>query len=108
MFKKIFHFLKPLFRNYYLMVGLAFIVWMVFFDSNNLIVQFQNRRVLKNLVQQKQFYENEIIRNKAMVRDLTNPKDTRALEKYGREKYLMKRPNEEIFLIVKEEPKKDR
>jgi cell division protein FtsB len=107
MFKRIIDWLKPLVRNYYLMTGLVFVVWMIFFDSNNMISQFRNRRDLKELVQQKQFYVNEITKNKAMVRDLTNPKDKSALEKFAREKYLMKRPNEEIFLIVKDSTEKD-
>lgn len=84
------------------MTGLVFVVWMIFFDSNNMISQYRNRRDLKELVQQKQFYVTEIAKNKTLVHDLTNPKDKSALEKFAREKYLMKKPNEEIFLIVKD------
>ena len=102
MFKKIINWLKPLVKNYYLMTGLVFVVWMIFFDSNNMISQYRNRHDLKELVQQKQFYVDEITKNKAMVHDLTNLKDKSALEKFAREKYLMKKPNEEIFLIVKD------
>jgi cell division protein FtsB len=107
MFKKIFRFLKPVVRNYYLMTALAFIVWIIFFDSNNVISEYRNHNELKGLVQQKQYLESEIAKNKAMVHNLTNPKDLRAVEKFAREKYLMKRENEEIFLIVNEKPEKD-
>jgi cell division protein DivIC len=107
MFKKIIHYLKPLVRNYYLMTGLFFVVWMIFFDSNNILTQRKNQKILKELVQQKEYLERGIASNKAMVRQLTNPKDQRALEKFARENYLLKRPNEDIFLIVKEQPKKD-
>jgi len=91
-----------LIRNYYLMSGLVFIVWMLFFDSNNLMNQLHNQADLQELLQQKAFYQDEISRNKTLVDELTDPNDRRALEKYGREKYLMKKEREEIFLIIPE------
>jgi cell division protein DivIC len=102
MLKKILHLVKRFLRNYYLPTLLFFVVWMLFFDSNNAMNQLNNRAELMQLLQEKEYYESEIAKNKAMVQSLTNPKDTRALEKFGREKYLMKKPNEEIFLIIHE------
>ncbi len=96
---------KKFIRNYYLTTGLAFVVWMLFFDSNNMMVQRQNRRELQEWLDQKAYYETETARNRAAVKELTNPNDQRALEKYGREKYLMKREREEIFLIIPETQK---
>jgi cell division protein FtsB len=84
------------------MVGVVFIVWMLFFDSNNMMNQWRNYKELQELLQQKEFYESETARNKVLVDQLTNPNDKRALEKYGREKYLMKKDREEIFLIIPE------
>ena len=89
-------------RNYYLMTALAFVVWMLFFDSNNMLVQWNNRKELHELLEQKAYYEEETARNRAMVKELTNPDDQRALEKFGREKYLMKRESEVIYLIIPE------
>jgi cell division protein DivIC len=106
MFKKFLHILKPIVRNYYLMTGLLFAAWMIFFDSNSIPTQLKNRKSLNELIQQKRYFEKEIARNKAMVSQLTNPKDLRPIEKFARENYLLKRRNEEIFLIVKEQPKK--
>jgi cell division protein DivIC len=102
MFRKVFYFMKPVIRNYYLMTALAFLVWMIFFDSNNFISQAGNQRELNDLTAQKQYYEKEIMLNKNMVRELTNPSDKSALEKFAREKYHMKRPDEDIFLIIRE------
>lgn len=102
MLKKIYHIIKPVIRNYYLITGIVFAVWMIFFDSNNIITQYRNRRELKQLMQEKDRYESEIARNKAIVQKLTDPADKRALEKFARENYHMKRPNEEIFLIIKD------
>jgi cell division protein DivIC len=107
MFKKIIIFLKPFVRNYYLMTAIVFIVWMVFFDSNNVITQLSNRRVLKDLMQKKRYYESEIAQNKMLVKQLTNQKDLRPIEKYAREHYLLKRPDEDIFLIIREGEKKN-
>jgi len=102
MLKKILHLLKRFVRNYYLLTGVAFAVWMLFFDSNNMISQVRNRSELKALLQEKKYYQDETSKNKAMVQAITNPKDKSAVEKWGREKYLMKKPNEEIFLIIHE------
>jgi len=102
MLKKIYQAIKPFIRNYYLMTGLFFVVWMVFFDSNNLISQLKNRNELKQLEKERNFFVEGIKENKALVEDLTNTEDFRAAEKYAREHYLMKRENEEIFLIVRE------
>ncbi len=105
MFTKILHFFKRFLKNYYLLTGVVFAVWMLFFDSNNMINQFRNRQELNGLLKEKQYYVDETAKNKAMVEALTDPKDKRALEKWGREKYLMKKPNEEIFLIIRDSKK---
>ena len=93
-FKKIFAVLK----NYYVLTIVVFIVWMVFFDTNNLMSQYDNKKELKELQLQKKYFIDEISKNIEITKDLTT--DFRHLEKYAREKYLMKRDNEEIFLIV--------
>lgn len=103
MIRNLVSWLKPVVRNYYLMTGLVFIVWMLFFDSNNMFVQYRNKQELKELVLQKNFYVSEIRKNKTMISNLTSPNDLQAVEKFAREKYLMKKPNEDIFLIVNED-----
>lgn len=99
------HWLKRIVRSYYIMTGLVFFIWMLFFDSNNFMNQVRSHNELEDLLQQKAFYQNEIANNKATVDQLTNSRDKRFLEKYGREKYLMKKDREEIFLIIPEETK---
>ncbi len=101
--KKIIEWLKPLVRNYYLMTALFFVVWMIFFDSNNVISQIRHRRELSELERERDYFVSEIARNKALVEQLTNPRDLKPIEKYAREHYLMKRENEEVFLIVQKE-----
>jgi cell division protein DivIC len=84
--------------NKYLIVSVAFIVWLVFFDSNNLIMQQELKTRLKELRLEKNFYLNEIRKDSILTRQLLT--DTAALEKFARERYLMKREGEDVFLVV--------
>jgi len=93
MLKKIVNVLK----NKYFIVSVAFLVWLVFFDQNNIISQIKLSRKLKQLKQQKEYYENEIRANEKATLELTS--DTEQLEKYAREKYLMKKDNEDLYII---------
>ncbi len=83
------------------MTALVFIIWISFFDQNNLITQYQYHTELSKLEEEKIFYQEEL---KVIQEDLnelqSNPK---TLEKFAREKYLMKKDNEVLFVIVEEE-----
>ncbi|MCD4788775.1 MAG: septum formation initiator family protein [Bacteroidales bacterium] len=96
MFTKIPSFLK----NRYVIAILVFVVWMMFFDRNNFINQFRLVSTLKGLNKQKQYYFKEINNDSIALHRLKT--DTDSLEKFAREKYLMKRDDEDIFLIVDE------
>lgn len=94
-------FLKKLIRivlNKYLLTTVAFIVWMVFFDSNNLITRNKLQQKLDGLNQEKQFYLQEIRKDSTLAKQLID--DTLQLEKYARERFLMKRANEDIYLVI--------
>lgn len=79
---------------------MAFLVWMVFFDQESFIEQFKLSRTLNNLGTQKNYYEDEIEKTRGAINVLEN--DTAHLEKYAREKYYMKKDNEEVFVIIEE------
>ncbi|MEY3344091.1 MAG: hypothetical protein RL090_1775 [Bacteroidota bacterium] len=87
-------------RNRYILTGIVFIVWMTFFDNNNFISRYSYRQELKKLEQDKAYYIQEIERNAQQTAQLKS--DPAMLEKYAREKYLMKKENEDIFVIVQE------
>ena len=90
--------LIDLIKNKYFLVSLAFVVWMIFFDKNDLFSQYQYRQQLHNLQQEREFYQRETDKVKKDLDELTsNPKK---LEKFAREKYLMKKDNEDVFVIV--------
>lgn len=75
----------------------AFVVWMLFFDRNDVFTQMQRRGELNELKQSKAYFEKQIAENKKFSNDLQF--NASAIEKYAREKYLMKRDNEDLFII---------
>jgi len=95
--------LLGLFRNKYFVVTLAFAVWMVFFDKNDLFSQYQYHSQLSKLKHERDFYQKETDKVHQELNELTTNKEM--LEKFAREKYLMKKDNEDVFVIVK--PKKN-
>jgi len=97
MFKKI----LPYIKNKYLVTFIAFIVWIMFFDNHNIISQVRLTKELNKIKADKQFYIDEIEKDKKTSNELMT--DPECLEKYAREHYLMKKDDEDIFLIIKEE-----
>ena len=89
--------LSPFFRNFYTVTGLCFLVWMTFLDSNDLITRFRMSSKLHSLENEKEFYHEKITEVEKDKQELTTNKEL--LEKFAREKYLMKKPNEDIFII---------
>jgi uncharacterized membrane-anchored protein YhcB (DUF1043 family) len=96
MFKKIIQILK----NKYVLITLAFIIWLLFFDKNNMISQKKLRKNLKQLKHDKEYYKKEIQKDSISTQELLT--DTSNLKKFAREKYLMKKDSEDIFLIIRE------
>lgn len=92
--------IPPFLRNKYILTGTGFIVWITFFDHNDLLTQIERRGELKELQQSKTFYQKQIAENQKFSNDLQF--NASAIEKYAREKYLMKKDNEDLFLV---EPK---
>ncbi len=92
-----------LFRNKYFLVSSVFLVWMVFFDRNDLFSQWEYHQQVSKLKQERDFYQKETAKVHQDLDELTSNKEK--LEKFAREKYLMKKDNEDVFVIVKE--KKD-
>ncbi len=90
----------PWLKNKYVYTSLAFILWMLFFDRNDVVSQFELRSNLNQLKEDKAYYIEEIKKDREDMKQLlTNPKN---LEKFAREKYLMKKDNEDIFLIIQQ------
>ena len=92
--------LIDLFKNKFFIITVAFIVWMLFFDKNDLVSQYEYHQQVNNLKQERDFYKSETEKVSKDLDELTS--DPEKLEKFAREKYLMKKENEDVFVIVKE------
>lgn len=84
-------------RNKYFIAFAVFALVMLVFDKNDLFTQAERNRELNNLLRSKQYFTEQISAERAELDQLrTNPA---TLERYAREKYLMKRDNEDLYLI---------
>lgn len=84
-------------RNKYLIAGIGFIVWMLFFDRNDIPSQLEYRAQLNDLKVERDFYLEETATVREDLKELTS--NLSRLQKFAREKYLMKKDNEDIFVI---------
>tara|TARA_E500000178_G_C16448839_1_gene499224 strand:- start:148 stop:459 length:312 start_codon:yes stop_codon:yes gene_type:complete len=82
--------------NVYALIGLFFVFWMVFLDTNSLMIYLNLERKLSELERQKAALERDIANDKKTLLQLN---DSIELERYAREKYNMKRKNEDVYLI---------
>jgi len=82
--------------NIYVVVLTAFVIWMVFFDTNSLMIHLELKKQIKTLEKQQEFLRSEIEKDKKTLEKLSDPKE---LEKFAREQYYLKKKNEEIYLI---------
>lgn len=93
-------FWKSPYRNY-ILVTLLFLVWIFFLSPNTVSDQIRTHRELKELKRLKSFYQKEIEKNEQMIQKFESDLDF--IETYGRETYLMKKDNEDIFLFEESE-----
>ena len=92
--------LPPFTKNFYFIFGVLFLIWMLFFDSNDFVTQIRLTYKLKELKNEKEYYLQKIEEVKADREELFSNDDL--LEKFAREKYLMKKKTEDIYVIVEE------
>lgn len=92
-----------LFKNKYFITLTFFVVYVLIFSQNNLIERLSYMRELQHLKTQKEYYENQIIENNEKLHLLKT--NNRNLEKFAREQYLMKKENEDVYVVTKKEEK---
>ncbi len=92
--------IAALFSSIYVLVLTAFVVWMLFFDTNSLLIHLELQKEINKLEKQKEFLQEEISQDKEIIEKLSDPKE---LEKFAREQYYLKKKNEEIYLIEYED-----
>ncbi len=94
---KIFTFIK---NNIYLVAIIASAIWMLFIDTNSWIIQRRLNKKIEKLEERKEFYKNEISNDRKALDEINNNPDM--LEKYARERFFMKKKDEDIFIIKEE------
>ncbi|MCW3089078.1 MAG: septum formation initiator family protein [Ferruginibacter sp.] len=85
------------FTNKYLITGAFFLVWMFFFNEKDLLSEFKRKEKLIELQKSEQHLSETIKDTKQELGQLKTNAQT--IEKYAREKYLMKKDNEDLFII---------
>ena len=93
-------------KNKYVIASIALFAWLIFFDGNDFFTQWSYRKKLNELEKEKEYYTVEIEKNRNELQSLISSKKN--LEKFAREKYLMKKDNEDIFVILEKKPEKNK
>jgi len=89
--------LHPWLRNKYTLTLVIFIFWMLLFDSSNWIDVYSEYRRIKKFEREREYYIEKIKHDKNRLNELRTNNEN--LEKFAREQYLMKKENEDIFVI---------
>ena len=95
-----------LFKNKFILTSLIFFVWILLFDSNNLLDRVKDLRHLNRLEKDKEYYLEKIEIDAQKLKELRT--DNENLEKFAREQYLMKKDNEDIFVIIEKDNKRNK
>ncbi len=94
-----------LIRNKYLIAGLAFVVWMCFFDRYDISTQYSYHKEEAKLRSEKEYYESETVRIEKAIVDVQ--KNQTEIQRIARERYKMKKDNEDVYIIQEVSTSKD-
>ena len=96
----------PWLRNKYVLTIAVFTIWMLFFDQNNVVDRIRMGAEIRQLEDDREYYLEQIQKDSARLSELTTNKEN--LEKYAREQFLMKKANEDVFVVIEETDKKEK
>lgn len=82
--------------NFYIIISLIFIIWMLFIDTNSYIFHSKLNSEIEELKIKKETLQREIIKDQKFIDDM---KDLDKYEAFAREKFFMKKDREEIFIL---------
>jgi len=86
------------FRNKYFLTIVIFLIWLILLDSNNLIARYKEMRELRKLKNDREYFLKKIEDDKKKLNELKT--DDQNLEKFAREQYRMKKPDEDLYIIL--------
>ncbi len=87
-----------LLKNKYFIVIVVLISWLLYFDKNDVFTQYELVQKCNKLTVEKEYYISEIENNKREINELEN--NYKSLETFAREKYLMKKDSEDVFVFT--------
>ncbi len=90
----------PVLKNKYVITISVFAIWMLFFDQNNLVDRMRMSSEIRQLEDDREYYIDQIEKDSTRFHELTTDKEN--LEKYAREQFLMKKKNEDVFVVIEE------
>lgn len=93
--------LLKILKNRYAITTLIFLVYLLIFDQYNFRAQYRLLSELNQLKEERQFYKEELAKDSLTYYTLFDNQEN--LEKFARERFKMKKENEDIFLIIKED-----
>jgi len=96
--KRFFRKIWPWLRNKYVLTISIFAIWMFFFDQNNMVDRMGMSAEIRQLEDDREYYQEQIQKDSARLNELTTNKEN--LEKYAREQFLMKKKNEDVFVVI--------
>ncbi len=91
-------FLLKILKNKYFLVIIGLVVWLLYFDRNDVFTQLELISKCNKLKTERDYYIAEIEKNKNEIDELQN--NMESLETFAREKYLMKKDNEDVFVFI--------
>ncbi|WP_185850469.1 FtsB family cell division protein [Blattabacterium cuenoti] len=86
-------------KNKYFWISLSFFIWMSFFDTNSLVLHWKIKNDIKEITLDRDYLKKKILLEENHLKKLT--KDSKYLEKLAREKFHMKKEDEDLFVINK-------
>ena len=89
---------RPALNNKYILTILIFLVWMTFLDRHNFISRFQQQQKLNVAKAKIDYYDEQIQKVKQDTEELFT--SHKSIEKFAREKYYMKKPDEDVFVVI--------
>jgi cell division protein FtsB len=93
--------IPKIFKNFYFIASMVFLIWMLFLDNNDLISQAKLSGKYNDLLEEKAYYKEKIKEVEVDRSGLLS--DEELLEKFARERYLMKKKEEDLFIVVEKD-----
>tara|TARA_B100001750_G_scaffold237442_1_gene242569 strand:+ start:1467 stop:1757 length:291 start_codon:yes stop_codon:yes gene_type:complete len=83
----------------YLITSIIFLFWILFVSNPSILKILKSKKNIQKIEKEINYYSKEISKDSTSLDKIKN--DTLYMIKFARENYLMKKENEDIFIINK-------